>query len=141
MLRSKDQRILVTRAQELGLLSIMTAIDWPNCVNNISRREVPCCRDHGLAGGQPLRILCSSDFLTGVENRWTTGAMNRAIDATATQKSRVGCVYNCINVQTCEVSNDDSHAPVEKRCFSFLHWILSQVGILFEVTLPLRHEA
>ncbi len=67
--------------------------------------------------------------------------MNRTIDATTAQKSRVGCVYNCINVQTGEVSNDDNHAPVEKRCFSSLHWIRSQVGILFEVTLPLRHEA
>ena len=141
MLRSKGQRILVTRCQQLRFIAIVTAIDWPNRVNDISRWEVPCCRNHRFAGGQPLRILRFPDFPAGRKNRWTTGAMNRTIDTTTAQQSRVRCVYDCVNVKTCEVSDNDSHASVEKSCVSSSHWIRSQVGILIEVTLPPRHAA
>jgi hypothetical protein len=37
------------------------------------------------------------------------------------------------------VSNDDNHAPIEKRCFSSIHWTRSQVGIL--LLTQLRHAA
>ena len=139
MPRSKVQRILITRAQELGLLTIVTAVDWPNGMNDMSRRQISASSDHRLAGGQPLRILCSSDFATGCENCRPAGAVNRAIDAATTQQSRVGCVYDCINFQVRYVSNDDNHAPIEKRCFSSIHWTRSQVGIL--LLTQLRHAA
>lgn len=45
--------------------------------------------------------------------------MNRTIYATTAQQRRVGCVYNCIDVQMCDVSNDDNHASVEKHLLRF----------------------
>lgn len=137
MLRRKGQRILVTSSQELGLLTIVMTIDWTNSVNDMSRRQISTSGDHRLAGRQSLRILCFPDLLAGRQNRWTTGAMNRAINATTAQQSRVGCVHDCIDVQMCDVSNDDNHALVEKPCFSSNHWIRSQVGILLVTQLRL----
>src|SRR6185503_15703919 len=119
----------------------MTSVDWPNSMNDMSGRQISASGDNRLAGGQSLRVLRSPDFLASSKNRWSTGAMNGAVDATTAQKSRVGCVDDCIDIQAGDVSDDNSHAPVEKRCFSFLHWIQSQVGILFAVTQPLRHAA
>jgi len=85
MLRSKGQRILVTRFQELGLLTIVTAIDWPNGVNDMSCRQISTSGDHRLAGGQSLRVLRSPDFPASSKNRWSTDAMNRTVDATTAQ--------------------------------------------------------
>lgn len=139
MQRSNGQRILITRAQELGLLTIVTAVDWPNGVNDMSRRQISASGDHRLASRESPWILCFSDLLAGLQNRWTTGAMNCAINAATAQQSRVGCVYDCINCQVRDVSNDDNHAPIEKRCFSSSHRIRTQVGIL--LVTQLRHAA
>ncbi len=55
--------------------------------------------------------------------------MYRAVYATAPHQRRIGCVDDCLNLLTRDVSDQNFHASIQKRLFVVpRHFILVQTG-------------
>ena len=128
MLRGKLERSTVTRCQQLGLAPVMSSINRTNGMNHVFRRKVSGRGDHGLAGREPLGILCPANFAASFQNRWPTGAVDGAVNTGSTQKRRVGRVDDRVNVVTGDVANGNRYTTAEKRGYIFCHWI-SESGV------------
>jgi hypothetical protein len=115
MLRAKLERSAVTRCQQLGLAPVMSSINRTNGMNHVFRRKVSGRGDHGLAGREPLGILCPANFTASLQNRWPTGAVDGAVNAASTQESRVGRVNDRVNLVAGDVAYGNPHATAEKR--------------------------
>jgi hypothetical protein len=85
----------------------------------MSRRQLACGCDYGLACRQSVRIVGAPDFAAGCDDRWTTSTMDRAINATATQQTGIRSVNNRVDVLPCNIADHHADACTEKVWFNW----------------------
>src|SRR5579862_7628329 len=85
----------MTTRQRLRLSMLAVAINRPDRVDHVLCCQMSAGRDHYLSCSQSSD---HGDDLTALsKDRRTTRVVNRAIDATTTEKRRVRRIHNCVS--------------------------------------------
>src|SRR5260221_13273595 len=79
-IRSRERdRILVAAGEQARFLAAVLPVDGTDRVDDMARGELAARRDHGLAGGQSLRLLRVANLPARREDLRATRAMDRAV--------------------------------------------------------------
>src|SRR5437660_9683001 len=98
---------------------MLLAIDGTDRVNDIKRRQLSTCCDHGFARRQSFRKTCAANLETLFEYLRSAGPMDGAINSTTAEQRRIRRIYDCLDILLGDVADDDSDAAIEKALFGF----------------------
>lgn len=97
----------------------MLSVDWPNRVNYMARRKFACSCDYCFPRRQATGMAGAPDFAAGCDDRWTTSAMDRAINSSASHQGRIRRVDDRVDILLRNVADRNKYAPGEKLLFSW----------------------
>ena len=101
ILNRKLQRIPITIDQDLTLMVFSSSPNWANRVNYEPGRQTISPSNLRFTG------LATADRPAFCEQVSASGAMNRAIDSSSTEKRRIRRVYNRIDIELGNVAAKD----------------------------------
>src|SRR5262249_33656748 len=80
--------LAIAAGERAGLVALAAVVNRPYGVDDVLCEKATACRDDSLAGGESVNLGHDASAL--FEDGRSTGAMDRAIDASSTQQGRVG---------------------------------------------------
>ena len=138
-MRSQQQAVLITPSQQFAFLPSVLSENWPNGVNDMSRRQFTGRCDHSFARRQAVWIGCAPDLAAGFDDCRATNAMDRAINACPAHQRGIGCVDDRVNVLFCNIANGNNYASGEKLLF---RWRVQALVLKFvQETRTLRYPS
>ncbi len=114
----ESQGVAVAGGEGTGVWFGVAATDRADCVDYVFCGEIASDGDDGLPGGEAVTEPSGAEPAAFVEDARSAATMDRAVDATSSEKRAVGCVDNGVDVLRGDIADEDLDAVAEEGCES-----------------------